>query len=97
MNVNLIAVDESHCISQWGYDFRPPYLQIPEIRHYFPDVPVVALTATATPNVVVDIQEKLEFKTQNVLQKSFERKNLIYVVQEEQDKHGRLLKIVNKN
>ena len=96
MNVNLIAVDESHCISQWGYDFRPSYLQIPDIRQYFPDVPIMALTATATPEVVVDIQEKLEFNTPNVLQKSFERKNIAYVVQEEEDKHGRLLKIVNK-
>ncbi|MBL4654058.1 MAG: RecQ family ATP-dependent DNA helicase [Flavobacteriales bacterium] len=96
MNVNLIAVDESHCISQWGYDFRPSYLQISDIGTYFPDVPVMALTATATPEVVIDIQEILAFKTANVLQKSFERKNIAYVVQEEEDKHGRLLKIVNK-
>ena len=96
MNVNLIAVDESHCVSQWGYDFRPPYLQIAEIRPYFPDIPIIALTATATPEVVIDIQEKLAFKETNVLQKSFERKNIAYIVQEEEDKHGRLLKIVNK-
>ena len=96
MNVNLIAVDESHCVSQWGYDFRPPYLQISEIRPYFPDIPIIALTATATPEVVIDIQEKLAFKEANVLQKSFERKNIAYIVQEEEDKHGRLLKIINK-
>ncbi|MBL4624986.1 MAG: RecQ family ATP-dependent DNA helicase [Flavobacteriales bacterium] len=96
MNVTLIAVDEAHCISQWGYDFRPPYLQIPEIRAHFPDVPIMALTATATPEVVIDIQEKLAFKQPNVLQKSFERKNLTYVVLNEEDKHGRLLKIIKK-
>ena len=96
MNVNLIAVDESHCVSQWGYDFRPPYLQISEIRPYFPDIPIIALTATATPEVVIDIQEKLAFKEANVLQKSFERKNIAYIVQEEEDKHGRVLKIINK-
>ena len=96
MNVNLIAVDESHCVSQWGYDFRPPYLQISEIRPYFPDIPIIALTATATPELVIDIQEKLAFKEANVLQKSFERKNIAYIVQEEEDKHGRLLKIINK-
>lgn len=96
MNVNLIAVDESHCVSQWGYDFRPPYLQIAEIRPYFPEIPIIALTATATPEVVMDIQEKLAFKETNVLQKSFERKNIAYIVQEEEDKLGRLLKIVNK-
>ncbi len=96
MNANLIAVDESHCVSQWGYDFRPSYLQIIEIRQYFPDIPIIALTATATPEVVIDIQEKLAFKETNILQKSFERKNIAYIVQKEEDKHGRLLKIVNK-
>jgi len=96
MNANLIAVDESHCVSQWGYDFRPSYLQIIEIRQYFPDIPIIALTATATPEVVIDIQEKLAFKETNILQKSFERKNITYIVQKEEDKHGRLLKIVNK-
>lgn len=80
MKVNLIAVDEAHCISQWGYDFRPAYLNIAEIREYLRGVPVLALTATATPEVVDDIQDKLKFKQRNVFQKSFERKNLTYVV-----------------
>ncbi|MBK7129278.1 MAG: RecQ family ATP-dependent DNA helicase [Crocinitomicaceae bacterium] len=78
MNVNLIAVDEAHCISQWGYDFRPPYLEISAIRKIKPQVPVLALTATATPQVVDDIQDKLEFKAKHVIQKSFYRSNLIY-------------------
>mgnify|MGYP002619708065 CR=1 FL=1 len=96
LNVNLIAVDEAHCISQWGYDFRPPYLRIAAIREFLPDVPVLALTATATPQVVADIQDKLGFKKENVFQKSFERKNLTYVVQFEEDKLGRLLRICNR-
>ena len=79
----MIAVDEAHCISQWGYDFRPPYLDIAEIRQYLPNVPILALTATATPRVVKDIQDKLKFKKYNVLQKSFERKNLSYLVYKE--------------
>lgn len=95
MNVNLIAVDEAHCISQWGYDFRPPYLKIADIREIVSKVPILALTATATPEVVDDIQEKLFFKTKNVLQKSFERKNLAYVVIKEEEKMTRLLKIAN--
>ncbi|MDR1553620.1 MAG: RecQ family ATP-dependent DNA helicase [Prevotellaceae bacterium] len=94
MNVNLIAIDESHCISQWGYDFRPPYLQIAEIRSILPDVPVLALTATATPEVVDDIMEKLSFRKKNVLQKSFERKNLSYIVRNIEDKQQYLKKIV---
>jgi ATP-dependent DNA helicase RecQ len=93
MNVNLIAVDESHCISQWGYDFRPSYLEIANIRKLIPDVPILALTATATPEVVDDIQDKLKFKTKNVLKKSFERKNLAYVVIETENKGYELLKI----
>jgi len=68
MKVNLIAVDEAHCISQWGYDFRPPYLEIAKIREFFPKIPVLALTATATPEVVSDIQEKLAFKEAQVFQ-----------------------------
>ena len=96
MNVNLIAVDEAHCISQWGYDFRPSYLKINELREILPNVPVIALTATATKKVVDDIQAKLKFKKPNVLQKSFERKNLAYVVIKEEDKIKRLLAIVNK-
>ncbi|MCD4747549.1 MAG: RecQ family ATP-dependent DNA helicase [Bacteroidales bacterium] len=95
MNVCLLAVDEAHCISQWGYDFRPPYLKIANIRQYIPEVPIIALTATATPDVVNNIQEKLKFNALNVFQKSFERKNLTYVVLKEEDKYRRLLKIVN--
>ncbi len=94
MNVNLIAVDESHCISQWGYDFRPSYLTISELRTLLPDAPVLALTATATPDVTIDIQEKLAFKQPNIIQKSFARKNLAYVVQEENDQLGRLKKVL---
>lgn len=94
MNVCLLAVDEAHCISQWGYDFRPPYLNIAEIRPDTGNVPVLALTATATPGVIDDIQEKLLFREKKVLRKSFERKNLSYVVFHEEDKGGRLLKIV---
>jgi ATP-dependent DNA helicase RecQ len=95
MNVNLIAVDESHCISQWGYDFRPSYLKIELLRDILPKVPVMALTATATPEVVKDIQEKLRFKKPNVLQKSFERKNVAYILLNEEDKLARLVKIAN--
>jgi len=93
MNVSLLAVDESHCISQWGYDFRPPYLRIAEVRTLIPNTPILALTATATPQVVNDIQEKLNFSSPKVFQKSFERKNLAYVVFREEDKLNRLLKI----
>lgn len=96
MNVSLIAVDEAHCISQWGYDFRPPYLKIAEVRDYIPNVPILALTATATPKVIIDIQEKLEFKKKHVIQKSFARENLIYAVLLEEDKLNRLLKMLNK-
>lgn len=96
LNVNLIAVDEAHCISQWGYDFRPPYLRIAAIRPFLPGVPVLALTATATPLVVKDIQDKLSFSKENVFQKSFERQNLTYVVQHEENKLGRLLRICNR-
>jgi ATP-dependent DNA helicase RecQ len=96
MNVNLLAVDEAHCVSQWGYDFRPPYLRIAEIRQLIPGTPVMALTATATPKVVKDIQRRLEFKKENVFQKSFERKNLTYLVLKEEDKLKRLVKILSK-
>jgi ATP-dependent DNA helicase RecQ len=96
LKVNILAVDEAHCISQWGYDFRPPYLQIAEIRKFIPDVPVLALTATATPGVITDIQKNLGFKKENVFRKSFERKNLTYVVIKEEDKNGRLLRILKK-
>lgn len=94
MNVNLIAVDESHCISQWGYDFRPAYLNIAHLRDKKPLIPIIALTATATPEVVIDIQKQLQFKEQHVLQKSFERKNLAYAVIQEDNKQNRLLKIL---
>lgn len=94
MNISLIAIDESHCISQWGYDFRPSYLKLEKLRDLLPGVPVLALTATATPEVVKDIQQKLKFKKAHVLQKSFERKNLSYVVLQEEDKLSRLIKIV---
>lgn len=93
MNVNLIAVDEAHCISQWGYDFRPPYLHIADLRQLHPNVPVMALTATATAEVRDDIQEKLLFKQPNVFQQSFERKNISYVVQNEENKLRKLLDI----
>ncbi len=88
MKVCLLAVDESHCISQWGYDFRPPYLKIADIRPYMPKTPVLALTATATAKVVDDIQLHLGFKQKNVFQSSFERKNLTYNVFHEADKYG---------
>jgi ATP-dependent DNA helicase RecQ len=96
LKVSLIAVDESHCISQWGYDFRPPYLEIAEIRKFFPNAPVLALTATATPEVVKDIQDKLNFKKHNVFQKSFRRENLTYYVVKEEDKRNRMLRIVQR-
>ena len=78
IRIALFAVDEAHCISQWGYDFRPPYLEIATIRELHPKVPVLALTATATHRVVADIQEKLNFSIPNLFQKSFERSNLSY-------------------
>ncbi|MBU0765271.1 MAG: RecQ family ATP-dependent DNA helicase, partial [Bacteroidetes bacterium] len=93
MKISLIAVDEAHCISQWGYDFRPSYLKIADIREHLHGVPVLALTATATPEVVDDIQEKLKFRQKNALKKSFERKNLVYVVRETEDKLRKLLQI----
>lgn len=97
MNVNLLAIDEAHCISQWGYDFRPPYLNIAEIRAFFPNVPVLALTATATPEVVTDIQEKLAFRPgSRVFQKSFSRSNLAYVVRPAEGKESRLADILKK-
>ena len=93
MNVNLIAVDEAHCISQWGYDFRPPYLHIADLRDLHPDVPVLALTATATAEVRDDIQQKLRFKRLNIFQRSFERRNISYVVQNEENKLRKLIDI----
>ena len=96
IKVNLIAVHESHCVSQWGYDFRPPYLRIADFRELLPDVPLLALTATATPEVVVDIQSKLHFRSPNVFRTSFERKNITYFVFKEEDKHRRILNIIRK-
>lgn len=94
MKVNLFAIDEAHCISQWGYDFRPPYLHIADLRELHPNVPVLALTATATADVKADIQEKLKFKNPVVYQQSFERRNISYVVQHEEDKFRKMLNIV---
>ena len=96
MNICLLVVDESHCISQWGYDFRPSYLKIADIRKHLPDVPVLALTATATEEVVDDIQEKLYFKTKNVFRKSFERKNIAYIIRETEDKLFEINNILTK-
>lgn len=96
MHVSLITVDESHCISQWGYDFRPAYLKIADIRQLLPGVPVIALTATATPEVVSDIQQHLQFRLENVFRMSFERKNLAYVVRHTEDKESELLHILQR-
>jgi ATP-dependent DNA helicase RecQ len=95
MKINLIVVDEAHCISQWGYDFRPSYLKISELRKLLPEVPVLALTATATEIVVKDIMEKLQFRKENIHRISFERKNLAYVVRETEDKLKYLLRVIN--
>ena len=96
MKVCLIAIDESHCISQWGYDFRPSYLKIIQLRELLPEVPVLALTATATPEVVDDIQDRLGFAKKNVFVTSFERSNLSYLVRNVEDKLRYLLKILRK-
>lgn len=95
MNVSMIVVDEAHCISQWGYDFRPPYLQISTLRELQPDVPVIALTASATPIVVDDIVKYLAMEKPNIFRHSFARKNLSYLVREVEDKFDHLLKVVN--
>lgn len=96
MKVSMITVDESHCISQWGYDFRPAYLKIAEIRDLLPGVPVLALTATATPEVVKDIQTRLNFHHGNVFRMSFERKNLAYIVRKTDNKTSELLHILRR-
>lgn len=96
MKVNLVAVDEAHCISQWGYDFRPPYLKIAEIREFLPGTPFLALTATATADVIDDICRKLNFIDGKTFRKSFERKNLVYAVIKEESKLDRLLNICRK-
>ena len=96
MKISMITVDESHCISQWGYDFRPAYLKVAEIRKHLPGVPVLALTATATPEVVDDIQKQLNFEKPNVFQMSFERKNLAYIVRTTDNKTDELLHILRR-
>ena len=94
MKVSFITVDEAHCISQWGYDFRPSYLHIADIRRLKPDAPVLALTATATHQVIDDIQNRLSFSQKNVFRMSFDRKNLAYVVRETEDKIGEMTHIL---
>ncbi len=94
LNISLLAIDEAHCISQWGYDFRPSYLKIASIREHLPGVPVLALTATATPRVATDIMEKLLFGKPNIFSMSFARKNLAYVVREADNKEQQLVKIL---
>lgn len=94
MNVSLIVVDEAHCISQWGYDFRPSYLKISELRHSFPGVPVLALTASATPQVVDDVMRLLEFRQRNLFARSFRRDNISYIVRLTDDKEGMVTRIL---
>ena len=96
MEVNLLAIDESHCISQWGYDFRPSYLQITELRQLLPEVPCMALTASATPQVQEDIVDKLQLKNHKRFEKSFIRENLSYVVRNTDNKEGKLLEILER-
>lgn len=96
MKVSILAVDESHCISQWGYDFRPAYLEIAKVRELLPSVPVLALTATATPKVADDIQDKLGFKEKNLFRMSFDRDNLWYVVRNTENKLEELKQILSK-
>jgi ATP-dependent DNA helicase RecQ len=96
MNVNLITVDEAHCISEWGHNFRPAFRHINEIREIIPNIPVLALTATATSSVIHDIQESLNFKEKNLIQSSFSRGNLSYVVDNVEGKKSRLIKLLNK-
>ena len=96
MKVSFVTVDEAHCISQWGYDFRPSYLRISDIRRIKPDVPILALTATATPRVVDDIQKQLGFKEKNVYRMSFERKNLAYIVRKTSDKINETMRLLDR-
>jgi len=96
MKIGLFAVDEAHCISQWGYDFRPSYLEIARIREFHPHVPVIALSATATPEVVEDIQDKLAFRERHVISSSFRRDNLSYIVMKEEDKEGKLVDLCRR-
>ena len=92
--VSAIVVDEAHCISQWGYDFRPSYLAIKDLREMFPDVPVLALTASATPDVVADIADKLALRSPQIFSKSFARDNISYIVRRDEHKEGRMLKVL---
>jgi ATP-dependent DNA helicase RecQ len=96
MDINLLAIDEAHCISQWGYDFRPPYLEIATFREIYPQITCLALTATATEEVKIDIQEKLNFKKGIIFQKSFARDNLSYSVRKVENKEAKLIEILNK-
>jgi ATP-dependent DNA helicase RecQ len=96
LKVNLLAIDEAHCISQWGHDFRPPYREIANIRNFIPKTPVIALTASATPEVVTDIQNQLQFRNAKVFKKSFKRDNLTYMVIKDENKQDRLLRIIKK-
>lgn len=96
LKVNLITVDEAHCISQWGYDFRPSYLNIKKLRKIIPDIPVLALTATATPVVAEDIMTQLEFKSRNIFKKSFTRKNISYLVRKSDSKIQDVLHILSR-
>lgn len=93
--ISLLAIDEAHCISQWGYDFRPSYLRIAQVKEYFKELPLIAVTASATKEVTADIIQKLELSNPAVFRQSFARKNLRYVVQEEENKTERLLKIIH--
>ena len=95
MNVSLMAIDEAHCISQWGYDFRPSYLRIKELRRLLPNTPILALTASATPRVTEDIMKQLDFSEPHILQSSFLRPNLSYSVRQTDDKEGQLMRIIN--
>src|SRR5699024_7525068 len=94
MNVRIIAVDEAHCISEWGYDFRPSYLNITELRDMHPHATVIALTASATDRVADDIQDKLNFTTKHVLKASFARENIAFMTLKEGDKMSRLIRVL---
>lgn len=96
MDLGLIAVDEAHCVSQWGYDFRPVYLQIPELRKLIPDVPLLALTATATPHAVQDIMKQLAFRSKTVIRKSFVRPNIVYAVAYQEDKYRFIVDVLKR-